>query len=154
MVLSIASSDILDLLCSSWCKIISLLMYIRAHPWYTITRYNKWRQIVLQRSVKLFHVGYNFWHAIQKGENKLLPVKKNFVDVMNYLSDLILSFFLAYFIKNVAFITKINIFWFEESIGLAYMYTSFLQTNCSFSLESNSIKEYGTMLNVFASCCK
>ena len=45
----------------------------------------------------------------RKGENKVFSCQGNFSDVMNYLSDLILSFFLHISSSYVAFITKLII---------------------------------------------
>ena len=82
---------------------------------YAIWEYINSRRIVLERkTVEIFHLGYNFWHTIQeerkrKRENKVFSCQENFSDVMNHLSDLILSPFLHISSSYVAFITKLII---------------------------------------------
>ena len=82
---------------------------------YAIREHIKSRGSVLERkTVEIFHLGYNFWHTIQeerkrKRENKVFSCQENFSDVMNHLSDLILSLFLHISSSYVAFITKLII---------------------------------------------
>ena len=82
---------------------------------YAIWEHINSRRIVLERkTVEIFHLGYNFWHTIheerkRKGENKVFSCQENFSDVMNHLSDLILSPFLHISSSYVAFITKLII---------------------------------------------
>ena len=83
---------------------------------YAIWEHINSRRIVLERKTdEIFHLGYNFWHTIQeerkrKRENKVFSCQENFSDVMNHLSDLILSPFLHISSSYVAFITKLIIF--------------------------------------------